>query len=215
MDADRSSLLLIQFTRAPQVGRVKTRMLPHLSAARACELHCAMTLWTCRQLLDSGLGEVELSVAGDTQHALFRRCLAMGVTRVSQQCGADLGQRMYNAVRRGLARYASVILVGSDCPGIDPDYIRQAVAALLPAPVVVGPATDGGYVLLGTRVLCEDLFKDIPWGSDQVYDKTVLALARAGLKWAELPSLTDIDRPADLPLWEALQRKVKPDAIPT
>ncbi len=83
------------------------------------------------------------------------------------------------------------------------------------APVVVGPATDGGYVLLGVRVICEDLFQEIPWGSDQVYEKTVLALARAGLKWAALPSLTDIDRPEDLPLWEALQRKANPDAIST
>jgi uncharacterized protein len=214
MDADRS-LLLIQFTRAPQEGRVKTRMLPHLSAAKACQLHCAMTLWTCRQLLDSDLGEVELSVAGDTQHALFRRCLAMGVTRVSQQCGADLGQRMYNAVQRGLAQYASVILVGSDCPGIDPDYLRQAVAALRTAPVVVGPATDGGYVLFGARVICEDIFQEIPWGSDQVYEKTSLALAAAGLKWAELPSLPDIDRPEDLPIWETLQRRVKTGATST
>lgn len=209
MDADsldaKGSLLLIQFTRAPQEGRVKTRMLPHLSAVRACELHCELTLWTCRQLLDSGLGDVELSVAGDTRHALFSRCLEMGVSRVSQQHGADLGQRMYNALLSGLAQYDSVILVGSDCPGIDPAYLRLAVEALHTASVVVGPAMDGGYVLLGARTITEDIFKQMPWGSDQVYVKTGIALARAGLAWVELPRLADIDRPEDLPVWEALR----------
>jgi uncharacterized protein len=207
LDEQRKPLLLIQFTRAPQEGRVKTRMMPYLSASRACELHCDLTLWTCRQLLDSGLGDVELSVAGDMDHALFSRCVAMGVSRVTQQCGADLGQRMYHALQRGLAQYASVILVGSDCPGIDGTYLRQAVAALHSAPVVLGPATDGGYVLIGARAITEEIFQEIPWGSEQVYATTGTALARAGLDWAELPCLTDIDRPADLPVWEALQRK--------
>lgn len=205
LDADRRSLLLIQFARAPQEGRVKTRMLPHLSAARACELHCELTLWTCRQLLDSHLGDVELSVAGETHHALFSRCLEMGVSRVSQQHGDDLGQRMYNAMQSGLSQYHCVILVGSDCPGIDPDYLRLAVEGLHTASVVVGPAMDGGYVLLGARSITEDIFRQMPWGSDQVYVKTGNALARAGLDWVELPYLTDIDRPEDLPVWEALR----------
>jgi len=212
LHAEKGSLLLIQFTRAPQEGRVKTRMMPHLSASRACDLHCELTLWTCRQLLASGLGEVELSVAGDMHHALFSRCLVMGVSRVSQQCGADLGERMYNAIHRSLAQYARVILVGSDCPGIDGAYLRQAVAALHTAPLVLGPATDGGYVLLGARTITEDIFQGIPWGSDQVYTKTGIALARAGLDWVELPRLTDIDRPQDLAVWEALQRGADTDA---
>ncbi len=215
MGADRESLLLIQFTRAPQEGRVKTRMLTHLSAVQACELHCELTLWTCRQLLDSGFGDVELSVAGDAQHALFRRCVAMGVSRVSQQQGTDLGQRMYNAMQRALAHYASVILVGSDCPGIDPGYLGQAVAALHTAPVVVGPATDGGYVLLGARVITRDIFQEIPWGTDQVYARTRVALTRSELAWVELPWLTDIDTPNDLQVWEALKHKATTDVTST
>jgi rSAM/selenodomain-associated transferase 1 len=214
MDAQRQSLLLIQFSRAPQEGRVKTRMMPFLSAVDACELHCELTLWTCRQLLECGLGDVEISVAGDTQHALFARCQAMGVTRVSRQRGADLGHRMYDALNRGLAQYTSVILVGSDCPGIDSAYLQQAVMALHTAPVVLGPATDGGYVLIGARTIMKEVFQEIPWGGDQVYARTGLALARAGLCWTALPLLTDIDRPEDLPGWEALKRGVKADVKP-
>ncbi len=208
-DPHQESLLLIQFARAPQEGKVKTRMVPHLSAVEACALHCELTLWTCRQLLDSSLGAVELAVAGDTHHRLFEQCRAMGVSWVTEQCGADLGERMYHAMRRGLAHYASVILVGSDCPGIDPDYLRQAVTALHTAPIVIGPANDGGYVLLGARAITADIFQDMPWGSDQVYAKTCLALARAGLTWVALPYLTDIDRPEDLVVWATLQHRAQ------
>ena len=215
MAADRKTLLLIQFTRAPQVGRVKTRMLTHLSAVQACELHCELTLWTCRQLLDCGFGDVELSVAGDTRHELFSHCVAMGVSRVSQQQGTDLGQRMYNAMQRGLAQYARVVLVGSDCPGINLAYLGQAVAALDTAPVVVGPSTDGGYVLLGARVITPDIFQEIPWGTNQVYTKTRVALTRSELDSVELPWLTDIDSPNDLLVWEAVKRKATTDTAST
>jgi rSAM/selenodomain-associated transferase 1 len=206
MAANRESLLFVQFARSPQEGHVKTRMMPHLSASEACDLHCQLTLWTCDQLLNCGLGVVELSVAGDTDHALFRQCEAMGIARLTTQYGSDLGERMFNAVAQGLAHYECVILVGSDCPGIDVPYLEQAVEALQAASVVVGPATDGGYVLIGARQIKDQVFHGIPWGSDQVYTQTRLALARSGLTWAELPYLADIDRPEDLPLWEALQR---------
>ena len=162
MGADTGSVLLIQFARAPLEGQVKTRMMPHLLASEACQLHCDLTLWTCRQLMDSGLGAVELSVAGTIQHPLFEECQAMGLTRLSQQSGSDLGQRMYNALAQGLAHYDNVILVGSDCPAIDAAYLAQAIAALQSAPVVVGPAADGGYVLIGARAISAAVFQGIP-----------------------------------------------------
>lgn len=202
--AAQGGILLIQFAREPRVGTVKTRMLPALSAEQACELHCELTLWTCRQLLTSRLGPVELAVTGDTGHALFEQCSMLGVERVTTQRGTDLGQRMYNALQAGLSRYTRVILVGSDCPQIDPSYLRMAAQALHTAQVVLGPATDGGYVLIGARVVEEELFKGIPWGSEQVYAKTVSALHRLRLSWEALPCLSDIDRPEDLALWESL-----------
>jgi rSAM/selenodomain-associated transferase 1 len=181
-------------------------MMPHLSASEACGLHCQLTLWTCDQLLGCGLGAVELSVAGDTDHPLFRQCEAMGIAQLTTQHGPDLGERMSNAMVHGLAHYECVILVGSDCPGIDASYLERAVEALQAASVVVGPATDGGYVLIGARQIKAEIFQGIPWGSDQVYTETRLALTQSGLTWGELPYLADIDRPEDLPLWEALRR---------
>ncbi len=204
MTGESGTVLLIQFARAPVVGKVKTRMLPHLSAEQACELHCELAEWTTRQLLLFEEGELELAVAGDTSHALFSRCRALGVTRVSQQCGENLGQRMYHALRGGLVEFESVILVGSDCPEIDVAYLRQAVEALQHADVVLGPATDGGYVLIGARAISAALFEGIPWGSDQVYASTLAALADTALSCAQLRPLNDIDRPEDLHRWHAL-----------
>ena len=212
MAADKASVLLIQFARSPQIGQVKTRMMPHLSASEACDLHCQLTLWVCNQLLDCGLGVVELSVAGDTDHALFTECKARGVARLTLQHGANLGERMSHAMAHGLAHYECVILLGSDCPSIDASYLEQAVEALQVAPVVVGPAMDGGYVLIGARQIKDEIFEGIAWGSDQVYMQTRLALTRSGLTWVELPYLVDIDRPEDLPVWESLQRAKRNDS---
>ena len=209
MDADGGkqgddTLLLIQFARSPRAG-VKSRMVPALSPTEACDLHCELTRWTCRRLLASGLGAVVLAVEGDVRHPLFARCLSLGVSRIAVQRGTDLGQRMFNAISDGLQQHARVLLVGSDCPAIDTFYLAQACTALDSTPVVLGPATDGGYVLIGARAVTEEIFRDIPWGGEQVCARTRLALQRAGLAWTELPALPDIDRPEDLPVWERIK----------
>ena len=205
MAAKINPTLLLQFARAPLAGRVKTRMLPHLTATQACDLHCDLVLWTSATLADSGLGDVELSVAGDSAHPLFEQCRELGVGTLSPQCGADLGERMYRAIRDGLQRYTKVILVGSDCPGIDRAYLAQARSALDTAPLVLGPAQDGGYVLIGAREIHRELFAGIPWGTGCVYADTVKSIRKLGLDWAELPVLADVDRPEDLAAWLALR----------
>jgi rSAM/selenodomain-associated transferase 1 len=207
MSVDPGSTLLIQFARSPQPGRVKTRMMPYLTALEACELHRELVLWTSGALLRSGQGAVELAVDGAMSDPLFTRCRKLGVGRITRQSGDDLGQRMYRALHQGLAQHDKVLLVGSDCPGIDGAYLRSAVAALDSVPVVLGPAIDGGYVLIGTSEISAEVFQGIPWGSDQVYAKTIAVLERLGLVWRELPALTDIDRPEDLVVWQAAKLK--------
>ena len=212
MGVEKPSTLLIQFARSPQPGRVKTRMMPHLSALEACELHRELVVWTCSELLRSGLGDVELAVAGPVSDALFGRCRRLGVGRITRQSGEDLGQRMYRAMHQGLALYDKVVLVGSDCPDIDRAYLHAAVAALDNVSVVLGPATDGGYVLIGASEISEEVFQGICWGSAEVYAKTLDALAQLGLAWQALPALTDIDRPEDLTTWQAAKLKRTADA---
>ncbi|RLA60335.1 MAG: glycosyltransferase [Gammaproteobacteria bacterium] len=200
-----SATLLIQFARAPLAGLVKTRMLPYLTAQQACDLHCELVLWSSAQLVDSVLGDIELAVAGDPAHPLFTQCLELGVNRISRQRGVGLGKRMYSAIRDGLQCHTNVILVGSDCPGIDREYLDQALCALDTAPLVLGPAEDGGYVLIGAREIHRELFEEIPWGTEQVYAKTIESIRKLDLNWAELPTLADVDRPGDLAAWNTLR----------
>jgi rSAM/selenodomain-associated transferase 1 len=203
------SCLLLQFAREPVVGAVKTRMMPHLSAAEACDLHCELVLWTTVSLLDAGLGPVEMVVAGAAEHPLFMRCRHQGLAGIGRQRGDDLGERMYHALADGLLRCERVILVGSDCPGIDRQYLHRAVRALDSAEVVLGPALDGGYVMVGARRINKGVFEGIVWGSDTVMASTRERLRQLAVNWTELPPLTDIDRPEDLPVWQALRRAAK------
>ena len=205
MGADRGLALLIQFARAPEAGAVKTRMLPHLSPHQACELHTELVLWTCRRLTTAGVGVVELAVAGDTRDPLFRECRAAGVGAMYRQRGGDLGERMYRAIRAGLARFDRVILVGSDCPWIDRPYLEAALEALEAVPLALGPALDGGYVLIAARRVRPELFTGISWGTDAVLAETRTRLGQLGWEWRELPALRDVDRPEDLPAWHRLR----------
>jgi rSAM/selenodomain-associated transferase 1 len=205
MGADRGSALLIQFARAPEAGAVKTRMLSQLSPHQACELHAELVLWTCRRLTAAGVGAVELAVAGDTLYPLFRECRAAGVSAIYRQRGRDLGERMYRAMCGGLARFDRVILVGSDCPWIDRSYLEAALEALDAAPLALGPALDGGYVLIAARQVRPELFSRITWGTDAVLAETRARLGQLGWAWRELPALRDVDRPEDLPAWHRLR----------
>lgn len=206
--SSRQETLLIQFAKEPVPGKVKTRMLSQLSALQACTLHTELLLWTCETLCGAQLADVELWVAGDLSHPVFTRCTALGVVALSHQRGADLGERMYHAIANGLQRYRKVILVGSDCPAIDAPYLKAAVAALEQQPLVLGPAADGGYVLIGATQIEAGLFQGVYWGRGSVFRQSVERAARLGMNWLELEVLPDIDRPEDLPLWEALRPSV-------
>ena len=206
MAGESTASLFIQFARQPVAGAVKTRMIPRLTPEQALALHCELVLWTAGALVQADLGSVELAVAGDVQHRLFERCRALGVNALVGQHGEDLGERMYNALASGLERFERVVLVGSDCPGIDRDYLVQALEGLDRADIVLGPATDGGYVLIGVRTVCRELFEGIPWGTSAVFAETERRLDRLDWSRVTLPPLADIDRPEDLVLWEAAQR---------
>ncbi|KAA1193928.1 glycosyltransferase [Pseudohalioglobus sediminis] len=196
--------LFIQFAREPVPGRVKTRMLPVLDPEAACRLHCELVQWTSRVLTSAGLGRVELHVAGDLRAPLFGQCRQMGVAALQQQRGGDLGERMYNALEKGLERHARVVLVGSDCPQIDRRYLRDALSALDAAPVSLGPAQDGGYVLIAVREVHARWFEGISWGGDRVFADTLSRLQETATSWRELPLRQDIDRPQDLALWRQI-----------
>lgn len=202
-----SRALFIQFAREPVPGRVKTRMLAALDPVQACELHRELVLWTAGRLVGSGLAPVELCVTGDPGSPLFQECRALGVRAVLPQRGVDLGERMYRALEEGLRRADKVVLVGSDCPAIDARYLQGALDALDGGPVVLGPASDGGYVLIGVTALKRRWFEDVSWGGGEVYARTRERLEETGAHWQALEPLQDIDRPEDLPHWRDISAR--------
>lgn len=134
----------------------------------------------------------------DVQHDFICHASAThGITK-QQQIGADLGEKMFNALNATLKTSNKAILIGSDCPEIDTDYIHLAIQKLDTVDVVIGPATDGGYVLIAARKITAEIFNDINWGGSQVLQQTKKQLQQSSLSWCLLPALTDIDTAADL-----------------
>jgi rSAM/selenodomain-associated transferase 1 len=191
---------ILVFAKAPVAGKVKTRLIPALGEQGAAGLHRRLTRRALAAALRSRLGPVILFCAPDTRHGFFRQMKGdLGVPLRSQK-GADLGERMHHALSFALSRHAAALLIGSDCPGIDAEYLRQAACSLNSAdvPLVLGPAGDGGYVLIGARRLHRRIFTGVPWGSGQVLEVTRARLRELGWGWHELAPLEDVDRPQDL-----------------
>lgn len=201
--AERTTLH-IQFAREPVVGEVKTRLQPDFSPEQACETHCELVRLTNHRLVEAALGPVELSVAGATEHPLFAQCVALGTEAVLSQRGSDLGERMCNALQAGIARYPQVLLVGSDCPVLDAAYLQAASDALREVEVVLGPAEDGGYVLIGARSVDARWFEGVQWGGSKVLADTVSRLRQTNTRYTLLPQLWDVDRPQDVRRWRSL-----------
>lgn len=208
---------LILFTRYPLPGRTKTRLIPALGAAGAAALQRQMMEHTLKQvqsLLAQRMVSVEIWFAADesagTEAARQQMQDWLGSDWSYQaQSAGDLGMRMADAFRHAFAAgMQQVVIIGTDCPGLDASRLAQAFAALTSHDLVVGPATDGGYYLIGLRQAMPALFVDIDWGTATVFSQTMAAAERCHLSVAVLDPLTDIDRPDDLSVWQTLHPAV-------
>jgi len=195
------SCRILVFAKAPAPGRVKTRLVPALGAAAAAELHRQLAERTLRTALAAGLGEVELWCAPNTHDAFFSACARQFGVSLRDQGGGDVGIRMARALEIALADGSPALLIGSDCPALTAEYLREAAAGLVGGnEAVFGPAEDGGYVLIGlARTPSAQLFEGIAWGTATVMQETRTRLARLNWRWCELATLWDVDRPEDLP----------------
>lgn len=186
------------FARAPLAGTAKTRLIPALGAAAAARLQRRLTLQALAVARRAALGRVTLWGAPDDQQRFFRAVQRACGVDLHSQSGPDLGARMAAAFA---AQAGPLLLIGSDCPALQPAHLVAAAQILLDEPpqdAVFIPAEDGGYVLVGLRCPQPQLFEAIEWGSERVMAQTRHRLSGLGLSWAELPWLWDIDRPADL-----------------
>ncbi len=188
--------MILIFAKYPIPGKVKTRLIPTLGAQRAARLHRRMTEAALDTAEASGLPAVLCATGAPLRH--FRAWLGNGPVFVRQGDG-DLGRRMERAFARAFRQGTDKTLaIGADVPGLTPKLLRDAAAALDSADVVLGPASDGGYYLMGMRRLHLPLFQGVAWGSDTVLSQTRQLIVATGLKYRELPVLPDVDRPADL-----------------
>ncbi len=209
--SDYSRGRILVFARAPQPGQVKTRLAGGIGDERATEVYRQLLEQTVARAAASGLAPVELLVTPDALHPFFATLVERYGLAVAVQAPGDLGQRMASALETALRDSDFVLLVGSDCPVLDGDYLLSAAELLdKGADAVVGPAEDGGYVLIGLRRFDARLFDDIPWGSDRVMQITRRRLQSLGWCWEELPPLWDLDRPEDLVRWQRETRPLNP-----
>lgn len=195
---------LILMLKFPTPGTVKTRLEPALGRQRACELHRALVRQTLAEVARFSSRvpvAVEVRLAGAPGAAAGRAWLGEGVM-IRDQGEGDLGERMERAVRCAFAEKANeVVVIGGDCPQLTAEHLAAAFAKLAHSDVVLGPAADGGYYLIGQRRPLPVLFHGIRWGSTEVLVQT-LAVARAhSIAVAQLATLHDVDLPEDLPFW--------------
>ncbi|MBM9511827.1 TIGR04282 family arsenosugar biosynthesis glycosyltransferase [Desulfogranum marinum] len=196
---------LILFTRFPQPGTTKTRLIPQLGPHGAAELQRKMTELMIQQALllrSDQATDIFVYYDGGTVRQM-EQWLGKEFRYVKQH-GKDIGMRMYNAFMDGYTDGAEhIILIGCDIPAIDTPLLKKAFSDLTSHTAVIGPSTDGGYYLIGIHRqalpwLLSSLFTDITWSTSKVCKQTIAALKKHHITFAPLPLLPDIDRPDDL-----------------
>lgn len=196
MSINKNKLLI--FTKSPILGEVKTRLQPEYSQEQSLKVHTRLLLNTLE--LSNKLNEldIELCCAPDRTSSFFLECEKNYPISLSNQEGEGLGERMAFSMSVALQTYEKVIVIGTDCPDINESYLRDAFDALNELDVVIGPADDGGYILLGLKKFSMELFTGIPWSTDKVYFQTKNILENLSLSYKELGIMHDLDRPEDL-----------------
>jgi rSAM/selenodomain-associated transferase 1 len=192
---------LIVYAKRPLPGYAKTRLGAAIGAEQAAGVYARLVYTYLLDLVRANLdAQIELSVASPADVPFFAE--AFPELHVRPQVAGDLGQRMMASFVQAFAEGAQqVVLTGSDIPGLDSALVCAAFDALGTAPIVIGPAIDGGYYLIGMRAPGANLFEDIAWSSEHVLAQTE-ALARArGLAVARVAEQRDVDVRDEFVLW--------------
>lgn len=195
---------LIVFVKAPVPGRVKTRLQVPLSGVQACRMYKAFVrdvVWGARLC-----AEAAVSVAYEPHPKRPDLTWLEDAPPWFAQAEGDLGARLIAAFDRAFrAGAGKVVVIGSDCPDLDPDTLRQAFARLDDAQAVLGPAEDGGYYLIGLRAPMPHLFTKMDWSESAVLKRTLERLRLRGESFQLMPVRSDVDTFGDL---KALARRL-------
>jgi len=194
-----SNSIIIVFAKSPIKGQVKTRLIPEFGEDFATGLHSNMVRHCLNTAVSAKLCPVELWCAPNTEDVQFTLWQNEFNIELRQQVGQDLGERMSHAFKISLLKSRSAIIIGTDCPMLSKNTLYSALYALnQDKDVVLTPAEDGGYALIGLKCLYERLFRNIPWGSGNVLTRTREQLETLDLHCMETEVHWDVDRPDDV-----------------
>lgn len=192
--------VIIEFVKYPRAGHVKTRLAAEIGAEAACHIYKKMAMITHRELVKLQEDKIsDLIVYADgSDVGSFKRWLPQS-DEIWPQPEGDLGVRLGYVFQRAFdLGYRYVAAVGTDCPGLDANKIRDAIGRLKKSDVVIVPAKDGGYALIGTNRFYHELFRAIPWSSGKVFEKTLKIAKMKNLAVAITEPEADIDTKEDL-----------------
>jgi len=192
------SRILMIFAKAPVPGQSKTRLIPMLGAQGAADLQAQLLRHVVAELSDPRW-QVQLWCAPDCSHPLFVELAERYGMTLHQQQGGHLGERMAHAFDQALAQGGQVVIVGADCPAINRELVEKSFEILeKEQKVVIAPAEDGGYVMLGLNRPMRQIFAALPWGSGQVLAATEQILRTQQVGYVLQPVLWDVDREQDV-----------------
>lgn len=200
-----NNFIVIVFSKAPIPGHAKTRLIPAMGAEQAALLHAALAERAIVTAQKSGAADVELCCTPNSDESFFQYCAEDFDVTLSEQGEGDLGERMLRALTQTLEDVEKAIIIGADCPALTPKHIEAAARALDDADVVLMPAEDGGYVLIGVTHTHANMFDGIHWGTSTVLAEQRQNLSACGLTLVETDTLWDVDRAEDLARVKALQ----------
>ncbi|WP_266204740.1 TIGR04282 family arsenosugar biosynthesis glycosyltransferase [Pontibacter kalidii] len=187
--------LLLLFVRNPELGKVKTRLAASVGPETALEVYIHLLQHTRQVTQELPMDKLVYYVGGVNLNDIWPNA----IYQKREQVEGDLGQRMQAAFAAAfLEGYTSVVIIGSDCLQLTPEIILNAYEALETHDVVVGPALDGGYYLIGMNCLYSQLFQNKHWSTAHVFPETIQDLQRLKLSYALLPRLSDVDQVEDL-----------------
>ena len=198
--------LLIVFLKSPRPGFVKTRLAGRLGDKQACKVYRNLAAALLKRL--KPYPNVELRISPDDAAASHPDWLLRDCWQCQGQGEGDLGSRLTRAFGESFAAgRRKVMAIGSDCPYVEPNHLRKGFERLISASVVLGPALDGGYWLIGMNRYLPALFEGISWGGAEVLKQTLQRTAALGAQAAMLETLEDVDD------WQSWQRylKTKPE----
>ena len=194
--AERCRPCLCVFVKAPVPGRVKTRLARDIGPGSALEAYRLLVERELDAISQVGI-PVELWVNGDLDNPLIKDWSQRHALTLRRQPAGDLGRKMHAAICGCRDAGRAGIVIGSDLPAVDASYIGLAASLLDERDVVLGPAEDGGYALIGMKTPVASLFSGIDWGTDRACRQTREKAERLGLSVGELPVTWDVDTLAD------------------